>query len=362
MSARIRVLIVDDSKLVQEVLRSILGSDGELEVVGAAANGNEALTLTAKHRPDVIVMDINMPELGGLEATEKIMAYSPTPILILTSMDGADVAFEALSRGALEVVEKPELDDEKCRELIAKIKLSAGVRVITHIAGRQGEPQSREGAASRPPAPAGPRAPLAPAPPRGGRTARSATVVGIGSSTGGPKALGQICSELPADFPASILVVQHIADGFVPVLTSWLDGSSQIRVKEAEDGEELAPGVAYIAPSNVHMELAGTRIALRDGEPLAGHVPSVDVLLSSIAKNCGARGMGIILSGMGRDGARGAKEIRDAGGYTMAQDEKSCVVFGMPKAAVELDGVNQVLDPLEIAAAVLRHTQESRVS
>jgi len=362
MSAKIRVLIVDDSQLVQEVLRSILGTDSEMEVIGAAANGREALTLTAKWRPDVVVMDINMPELDGLEATEKIMAYCPTPILILTSMDGADVAFEALSKGALEVLQKPELDDEKCRELIGKIKLSAGVRVITHIAGRQGETKVPERPAPTPPAPAKPRAPLAPARPGAGRAAASGMVIGIGSSTGGPKALGQICNALPADFPAAILVVQHIADGFVPVLTSWLDGSSQIRVKEAEDGEDLAPGVVYIAPSNVHTELVGTRIALRDGEPLAGHRPSIDVLLSSIAKSHRARGVGIILSGMGRDGARGARDIRNAGGYTMAQDEDSCVVFGMPRAAAELDGIDQVLNPLEIAGAMLRHAQEGRES
>jgi len=341
-------------------LRSILGSDDGLAVVGAAANGHEALALTVEHRPDVIVMDINMPELGGLEATEKIMAYCPTPILILTSMQGADVAFEALSRGALEVLEKPELDDEKCRELIDKIKMSASVRAITHIAGRQGEAPATGVTVPRPPAEL--RAPSIPARPAAGAAVEPRVVIGIGSSTGGPNALGQICKALPPDFPASILVVQHIAEGFVPVLTSWLDGSSQVRVKEAEDGEDLAPGVVYIAPSNVHMELAGSRIALRDGEPEAGHRPSIDVLLSSIARNRKDRGMGIILSGMGRDGARGARHIRDAGGYTMAQDEDSCVVFGMPKAAVELDGVNRVLNPQGIAAAVLRHTQEGRKS
>lgn len=354
MAAEIRVLIVDDSELVQEVLRSIFQSSAELRVVGAAGNGREALELTARLRPDVIVMDINMPELSGLEATEKIMAYHPTPILILTSMDGAGVAFQALSRGALEVMEKPVLDDEKCRELIRKVKLSAGVNVVTHIAGRYAAQERPEKIGRPQSAPAATA--LSPSPAAGGTPPGS--VIGIGASTGGPHVLGQILSALPADFPASILVVQHIADGFVPVLVNWLNGSSLIQVKEAEHDEPLVPGVAYIAPSGVHLELAGERIALSAAPPLAGHRPSADLLLSSLARQRGPKGMGVILSGMGRDGARGVKEIRNAGGYTIAQNEETCVVFGMPGAAVELDGVNRVLDPREIADAMLRHVRK----
>ena len=345
MGRRIRVLTVDDSELVQAILRSVLSADSELELVGAAGNGNEAVELTAQLRPDVIVMDIDMPELSGLGATEKIMAYHPTPILVLTSIDRADVAFEALSKGALEVVEKPELNDERCRELIDKIKLSANIEVVTHLAGKR----------------TGDEAPVAGLPPtdqpqelRRSKT----TVIGIGSSTGGPKALGQICEVLPADFPASVLVVQHIADGFAPVLTSWLDSSSPITVKEAEHGELLEPGVVYIAPSNQHTELVGRRIVLSDGPPVGGHRPSADVLLSSIAKSCGRHGMGVVLSGMGNDGARGAGQIRQAGGYSVAQSEASCVIYSMPKAAVELDGVNRVLDPEGIAALMLRRARD----
>ena len=355
MAAEIRVLIVDDSELVQEGLRSIFQSASELAVAGVAGNGREAVELTAKLRPDVIVMDINMPELDGLEATQKIMAYYPTPILILTSMDGAEVAFQALSNGALEVMEKPELDAEKCRELIRKIKLSAGVRVATHIAGRRsGEERSETIHHQQPVEPTVSPRPLA------ASGASPVRVIGIGSSTGGPNALGQIFSALPIGFPASILVVQHIADGFVPVLVNWLNNISPMRVKEAEDAERLAPGIAYIAPSDVHMELVGDRIALNAAPPLAGHRPSADILLSSVAKYCGEKSMGIILSGMGRDGAKGAKEIRNAGGYTVAQNEETCVVFGMPGAAVELNGVNRVLNPQEIAAAMLQQVQEGK--
>jgi two-component system chemotaxis response regulator CheB len=348
MGDRIRVLIVDDSALVQEILRSILGLDSELEVVGFAGNGEKALEQTRELRPDIIVMDIDMPGMNGLAATEKIMAYCPTPILILTSMDRAEVAFEAMSKGAVEVVEKPELDDEKCRELASRIKLIAGVNVVTHIGGRRsGTEQFGSGYPE----------PSAPGERRRARAHRG-KVIGIGSSTGGPQVLERILSGLPRGLPASILVVQHIGDGFVPVLTKWLDGSAQIRVKEAEDSELLAPGIAYVAPSNVHLELAHDRIALTDGPPLGGHRPSVDVLLSSVATHYGKRGVAVILSGMGRDGAQGARAIRDAGGYTMAQTEDTCVVFGMPKAAIELDGVDRVLNPEEIALEIAHQAQE----
>lgn len=356
MGSEIGVLIVDDSELIREVLRSIFQSDSQLEIIGVAANGNEALELTAKLRPDVIVMDVNMPEMSGLEATEEIMAYYPTPILILTSMDSAEVAFEALSKGALEVVEKPELDDEKCRELIGKVKLIAGVKVVTHIAGRRGRRELPESVlCERPVLEARRRRPPAEGSSEGSWMGK---VIGIGSSTGGPQVLGQIFRALPIGFPASIMMVQHITEGFVSILTKWLDDSSEIRVKEAEDGECLAPGVAYIAPSNVHMELNGNRIALRDGPPLGGHRPSIDIMLSSLAKSCGKRGIGVILSGMGRDGAKGVKAIRDVGGFTIAQKEETCVVFGMPGAAVELDGVSRVLSPREIAAEMLHQVQE----
>lgn len=354
MDRRIRVLTVDDSELVQAVLQSVLSTDGELELVGAARNGREAVAMTAELRPDVIVMDIDMPELSGLEATEQIMAYHPTPILVLTSVDRAGVAFEALAKGALDVVEKPELDDERCRELIGRIKMSAGVGVVTHLAGRRGDGGGLE--ASRPQPPGG-RESAAPARPPVGERGPT-RVVGIAASTGGPKVLAQICAALPADLPASILVVQHIADGFAPVLTSWLDGGALIRVKEAEAGERLEPGVAYIAPSHVHMTLVGRRIALSDEPPVDGHRPSADVLLSSIARSCGPQGMAIVLSGMGRDGARGAQQIREAGGYSVAQSEESCVIYGMPKAAVQLGGVNQVLDPAGIVAVLRHRTKE----
>jgi len=359
MTAETRVLIVDDSALVQEVLRSIFESASELKVVGVAGNGCEAVELTAKLRPDVIVMDVNMPELDGLEATRKIMAYYPTPILILTSMDKAEVAFQALASGALEVMEKPELDAEKCRELIRKIKLSAGVKVATHIAGRRSGEQLPEAICRHSPTPDKAVEPtLPPRPPTG--SAHPKRIIGIGSSTGGPQALGQIFSALPTDFPASILVVQHIADGFVPVLVNWLNDISPIRVKEAENAERLTSGTAYIAPSNVHMELIGDSIALSTAPPLAGHRPSADILLSSIAKYGKEKGMGVILSGMGRDGAKGIKEIRDAGGYTVAQNEETCVVFGMPAAAVELGGVSRLLNSQAIASAILQQVQEGK--
>ena len=228
--------------------------------------------------------------------------------------------------------------------------------MATHIAGRRGEEESGR----QRPAPEEPAEPTVSPRPSAASNARPGRVIGIGSSTGGPNALGQIFSALPTGFPASILVVQHIADGFVPVLVKWLNDISPIRVKEAGDAERLAPGVAYIAPTGVHMKLIGDRIALSGAPPLAGHRPSADILLSSIAKHCGAKGVGVILSGMGRDGAKGAKEIRNVGGYTVAQNEDTCVVFGMPAAAVELGGVSRVLNPQAIAAAMLQQVQEGK--
>jgi len=360
MAGPIRVLTVDDSELVQAILKSILSTDPELELVGTAGNGREAVQRASELRPDVIVMDIDMPELSGLGATEQIMAYHPTPILVLTSIDRADVAFEALSRGALEVVEKPELSDERCRELIGKIKMSAAVEVVTHLAGRRGGDAGPERDA---PIPLPVRDEGARYPSAASRDGQSRTrVIGIASSTGGPKALAQICAALPADLPASILVVQHISDGFAPVLTNWLDGGSPMRVKEAEHAELLEPGVVYIAPSNVQMQVTGRRIALSDEPPVQGHRPSADVLLSSIARSCGRGGMGIVLSGMGRDGAEGARQIRAAGGYAVAQSEQSCVIYGMPRATVELEGASEVLSPAGIAATVLRRATEGERS
>ena len=172
--------------------------------------------------------------------------------------------------------------------------------------------------------------------------------------------MGDILSSLPRDIPAGILITQHISDGFVATLAGWLDDISEVRVKEAEEGEAVLPGVAYVAPTGLHMEVSGGRILLNDSAPVGGHRPSVDILFSSVAREYGSGGIGVILSGMGRDGALGTKEIRDAGGFTIAQDEKSCVVFGMPKVAIELGGVRAVLVPESIPAEILRRVERWR--
>ncbi len=350
----IRVLIVDDSALVREIFQVVFGFHEQIKVVGHAGNGREAVELTSKLRPDVITMDINMPEMDGLEAIEHIMAYYPTPILVLTSLSDADVAFRSLSKGALEVMEKLELDDEKCREFIEKIILLSKVKVVTHISGKR-KGRVGEGAPAAKPA-------LSEKAPRRWvgfrrRTQSRGRVVAIGSSTGGPRILGQVLSSLPGDIPTGILITQHISDGFVTTLVDWLDDISEIRVKEAEDGEAVLPGVAYVAPTGLHLEVSGGRISLNNSAPVGGHRPSVDLLFSSVAREYGPGSIGVILSGMGRDGALGLKEIHDAGGFTIAQEEKSCIVFGMPKVATELGGVHAVLLPESMPAEILRQVQ-----
>ena len=356
MQGKIRVIIVDDSSLVREILQVVLSLDNDIEVVGHAKNGKEAIDLASTLRPDVITMDISMPEMDGIDAIEHIMAYHPTPIMVLTSLSDAGLAFRSLSKGALEVVEKPELDDDKCREFVKQIKQLSKVKVITHISGRL--KRGRE------------RTPVAEPPPKEktlkkgipGRIIQpEKKVVAIGSSTGGPKVLGHILSSLPGDIASGILIVQHISDGFVGTLVDWLDDISEIRIKEAEDGESVLSGVAYIAPAGLHLAVSNGRISLDNSASVEGQCPSADFLFSSVAREYGPRSIGVILSGMGKDGALGIREIRDAGGFTIAQDEKSCVVFGMPKVAIELGGVQEVLPPESIPSEILRQlsSQES---
>ena len=356
MEGKIRVVIVDDSALVREILQVVLSLDNDIEVVGHAKNGKEAIDLASKLRPDVITMDISMPEMDGIDAIEHIMAYHPTPIMVLTSLSDAGMAFRSLSKGALEVVEKPELDDDKCREFVTKIKQLSKVQVITHISGRL-KSRKRNPVAESPQREETLKKGIRPG--RGIETEKK--VVAIGSSTGGPKVLGHILGSLPADISSGILIVQHISDGFVGTLVDWLDDISEIRIKEAEDGETVLSGVAYIAPARLHLAVSDGRISLDNSATVEGQRPSADFLFSSVAREYGPGSIGVILSGMGRDGALGIREIRDAGGFTIAQDEKSCVVFGMPKVAIELGGVQEVLPPESIPAEVLRQlsAQES---
>ena len=335
VKAMIRVLVVDDSPLMCKILTNILNCDSQILVTAVANNGKEAVELVPRLKPDIITMDIDMPVMDGFEATKQIMASHPTPILVVSSKAfkvGMEKVFKAISSGALDVIDKSDLElvgDKKSGEaLIAKIKFLNGVRV-THqpIAKLRYERSAVDLKAPR--------------------KRVSDKIVAMVASTGGPQALLEILKRLPEDFPCGIVIVQHITSGFLAGLVDWLTKECRIKVKIGEDSEEIRPGVAYIAPDNVQMRVEdGGRIKLSNEPPYGGHRPSGDVLLESVARSYGKGVVGTILTGMGRDGAMGIKAIKQLHGKTIAQDEDSCVVFGMPNAAIEMNVIDKVL-PLE---------------
>lgn len=341
----IRVLIVDDSLVAREMLAQILATEPDIEVVGMARDGREAVDAVAQLRPDLVTMDIHMPNMDGLEATEQIMAYHPTPILVVSSSvygEGMGRAFDALQMGALEVIKKPEPRDwadlERIgRDVIRKVKVLARVRVITHIKGRR-------------------RSVVEPLTPIHEHAARpgSRSLVAIGSSTGGPSALLNVLGRLPSDLPVPIVIAQHIADGFVPGLVSWLDSGCSLKVLEAREGMQAEPGCAYLSQTGSNLEVDG--YTMRYTEPQAGqlYIPSADTLFISAAKSFGRSAVGVILTGMGADGAAGLKRMHEVGAATIGQDEETSTVYGMPKAAAELGAVDTVLPVNDIAGEIER--------
>ncbi len=338
---KIRVVIADDSLVAREMLAQILASDSGIEVVGQAKDGLEAVDLVERLRPDLVTMDIHMPRLDGLKATEKIMAYTPTPILVVSSSvhgEGMGRAFDALDLGALEVIKKPEPRDwadldRIGREVIRRIKVLANVRVITHIRGRRA-------ASTAPVVTIGSKA--------------SKAIVAIGSSTGGPSALLAVLGRLPETLPVPIVVAQHIADGFVPGLVSWLDAGCRIQVKAAEEGMRVEPGTAYFAPTGMNMAMDGAIVRFVKPRSDQLYIPSADTLFQSVAASYANRSIGVLLTGMGADGAEGLKLMRNAGANTIAQDEATCTVFGMPKAAIDIGAAERVMPINSIAEGIER--------
>lgn len=321
-----RVVIADDSPTAIDIIESICRTDRDIEVVGRAVNGQEVIRLAETVKPDLITMDIHMPVMNGLDAIRHIMAYQPTPILVITSHTDANTAFQSLSIGALDVMDKPQLecqDVRKHEELLRKIKLLAQVKVVTHMSGRRAV---RTGA----------------------RPSRDfQKVVGVVASTGGPRALADILGSLNRPLDAPVLVVQHLADGFSDGLVEWLNGISPMRVVSAVHGDTITPGTVHIAPTGRHMEIdAQFRIVLADREPYLGQKPSGNLLLHALAKNAGRKAVGVVLTGMGNDGAEGLHAVADAGGITMVQDELSSIIYGMPRAALDLDARHRIL-PLD---------------
>ena len=335
----IRVLVAEDSVTVRELLVAILEGDPEFTVVGQAKNGLEAVELAKRLRPDLITMDVHMPVMDGFTATKEIMVEAPTPIIIVSSSASerdVGLSFNALRAGALMVIPKPDDPGSpqfngRQEQFLAMAKAMADVRVVRRW--------------SRPPAPGG----VPPARPRP-RPTGAVGLVAIAASTGGPAALQRILADLPADFPVPILVVQHIARGCTGGLADWLGASCGLRVKVATPHEPLAPRTVFLAPDDRHLGVGdGQRIAVLDAPPVAGFRPAASFLFESAARALGPAVAAVILTGMGSDGAAGLEAVRAGGGYVIAQDGASCVVNGMPAAAVEAGVVDAVLPPEDIA-------------
>jgi two-component system, chemotaxis family, protein-glutamate methylesterase/glutaminase len=370
MAEPLRILLVDDSATVRRVLRRMLESDPTISVVGEATNGLEALAQVDELRPGLVILDVRMPVMDGVETTRQIMAYRPTPILVLTgnlSSYDVDITFQMLGAGALDVIEKPTLTNpaevERARiQLISKVKLLARVKVVTHLRGRrqhqaklsvlsselpireisqEGLPLHTDNAALK--------------------TQHSKLntqhvalfpIVIIGASTGGPRVVRQILAALPATCRAAVVVVQHIAEGFSSGMAEWLGSSSVLPVTVASENERVAPGRVLIAPErrDLLLKMSG-RVHLSD-LPLLMQRPAIDITMQSAAEAFGSRVIGVLLTGMGRDGALGLQAIKRAGGYTIAQDEASSTIYGMPRAAVELGAAAAVMNPEQIIQAL----------
>ena len=347
---RIRVLIVDDSTLVRGHLRDILEADEGMEVVGEARNGREAVEMTRKLHPGVVTMDLEMPVMGGLEAIEEIMHSKAVPILVVSaSVSNAQCALNAIGCGAIEVMAKPRLGSPEVADFVAKVRLLAGVSVVTRL-----RPRKTVGEACAPVALSMGLTALKLNQPATGPSSYP-KVFAIACSTGGPQALAQILSALPSGFSCPVLVAQHIAVGFAAGMVEWLRGICRLPVRLAQQGEPLQAGVIHFSPSESHLSVTPTRqMALLARSPQDVFHPSCDVLLSSVAEVFGPQAVGIILTGMSHDGARGLANIHEKGGMTLAQDEATSVVFGMNRVAIESGCVRQVLPLKELAPAMVQ--------
>jgi len=335
----IRVVIVDDSAIFRTALAATLNQDPEVEVVGTAANGREGVELIQRLRPDVVTMDVNMPVMSGYEAVEEVMAACPTPILIVTASPGKqdrEAVMKALALGALEVLPKPYVgrgakENPALTELVSKVKALSKAHVIKHVAGSL----KRR------------RQPLAQPP---GATAQEWAVVAIASSTGGPAALARVLAELPEELPACLLVAQHMAHGFSSTFVDWLASVSHHEVVEATTGCRLRPGLTLIAPASRHLRVNARGVPqILDLPPVHGCKPSGDILLTSVAQAFRDRAIGVVLTGMGKDGTEGLQAIQENGGVTVAQDEATSVIYGMPRSAIEAGVVDRIV-PIDAMA------------
>lgn len=347
-----KVLVVDDSAFMRKVITDMINSSSDLTVIGSAKDGEDALVKIKELSPDLVTMDIEMPKMDGLTALKKIMTEMPLPVIMLSSLtkQGAQETLKALDLGAMDFITKPsslikvsapEVKEELISKLIAasKAKLSVAQHMVSHM------PKATESAG------------YTPYKQVEGKT-NFKKIIAIGTSTGGPRALQDVIPFIPKDIDAGVLIVQHMPPGFTKSLADRLNSMSQIGVKEAEDGDVIKAGWAYLAPGDSHLKVYKQSgkyvIKLDNGERVTGHRPSVDAMMYSIAELNEKNVIGVIMTGMGADGAEGMKAVKKNSGYVIAQDEDSCVVFGMPKSTIKLGVVDKVVDLSNIANEIVK--------
>ncbi len=341
MKKSVRVLVVDDSALMRKLIPQMLAADESIDVVGTAMDGSFCLKKIEELHPSVVTLDLEMPGMNGIDTLKEIMRRQPVPVIVFSShsTEGASVTVKALGLGAFDFVTKPRDASahmaEIAKELIAKVKAAADCklkpRMIAGIPMKQEKPVAAAGSPTK--------------------------IVAIGVSTGGPQAMEYLLSQLPGDFPGAIAVVQHMPDGFTDMFARRLDELSSLRVKEAQSGDLLQPGRVLICPGSRHMKVKrlplGDIVVLSDEPHVNGHRPSVDVLMRSVAEEFRGQAVGVLMTGMGDDGAEGLGMVKKEGGMTIAQNEESCVVYGMPKAAIERGYATRVV-ALDVMASTLQ--------
>ena len=372
---KIRVLIIDDSALVRRLLTEILGSDPEIEIVGTAMDPHIARQKIKDLKPDVLTLDVEMPKMDGISFLRQLMRLRPMPVIMISSLteEGAEITLEALSAGAIDFISKPKVDiagtlKDYAEDIVNKVKSAAKVKVVA----RDSRPVTNRAALKKPqdfePGNLDEKytATVILQRPAQIRTLKTTEkIIAIGASTGGTEAIKELLVQMKPDSPA-MLITQHIPPVFSSAFARRMNQCSAMTVLEAEDGQQVLPGHAYIAPGDKHLLLvrdgARYRCELNDGPPVNRHKPSVDVLFRSVAQNAGKNAVGIILTGMGADGARGLNEMREAGAVTIAQDEKTSVVWGMPGEAVKIGAALKVLPLDQIPSGLVNALNELRVT